>query len=329
MVELSYTDGIVVLHRGRIIYERYLNGMQPHTLHAWASGSKSVTGVLAALLAHEGLFDLQATVATYLPELARQRLWRRHAAAGHGHDYQRPVSGRRDRPCLGKPQLQHRARLARSAPRLHRPIFGVRSAADDAEGRRARRPLRLPDAEHRRAGLAAQAPAQPAAGADYARAHLVAAGRRARCFLDRGPHGRRNRRLGPADHAARHGPLWPTAAPAGRVQRPPDLARGGGRGHRTWGRPGCLCPRPGRRPRQPGLVLPCPVVAHPQRQPCLPCHGVRRADPVRRPGGPDGRGQVQLVIPRLRRQATSSTAPSPPCRRWAPGWPLQAHRSRQ
>jgi len=69
MVELSHTDGIVVLHHGKIIYERYLNGMQPHTLHAWASGSKSVTGVLAAMLAHEGLFDLDKLVSVYLPEL--------------------------------------------------------------------------------------------------------------------------------------------------------------------------------------------------------------------------------------------------------------------
>jgi CubicO group peptidase (beta-lactamase class C family) len=69
MVELSYTDGILVLQHGRIIYERYLNGMQPHTLHAWASGSKSVTGTLAALLAYEGLFDPDALVTSYLPEL--------------------------------------------------------------------------------------------------------------------------------------------------------------------------------------------------------------------------------------------------------------------
>jgi len=71
MVELSYTDGIVVLHYGQVIYERYLNGMQPHTLHAWASCSKSMTGTLAALLAHEGLFDPDALVAAYLPELAQ------------------------------------------------------------------------------------------------------------------------------------------------------------------------------------------------------------------------------------------------------------------
>ena len=69
MVKLSYTDGIVVLHQGRIIYEAYLNGMQPHTLHAWASASKSMTGVLAAMLAHEGILDPDAAVAAYLPEL--------------------------------------------------------------------------------------------------------------------------------------------------------------------------------------------------------------------------------------------------------------------
>jgi hypothetical protein len=69
MLELSYTDGIIVLHQGKMIYERYLNGMQVHTRHAWASGSKSMTGTLAAMLADEGLFDLEAPVTTYLPEL--------------------------------------------------------------------------------------------------------------------------------------------------------------------------------------------------------------------------------------------------------------------
>ena len=69
MVELSCTDGIVVLHQGKILYEAYLNGMQPHTLHAWASSSKSMTGVLAATLAHEGILDPDALVAAYLPEL--------------------------------------------------------------------------------------------------------------------------------------------------------------------------------------------------------------------------------------------------------------------
>jgi CubicO group peptidase (beta-lactamase class C family) len=69
MIEMSHTDGILVLHQGKIIYERYLNGMRAHSLHAWASASKSLTGTLAALLAQEGLFDLDALVPAYLPEL--------------------------------------------------------------------------------------------------------------------------------------------------------------------------------------------------------------------------------------------------------------------
>jgi len=69
MVELSFTDGIVVLHKGKIIYEKYINEMQEHTIHAWASSSKSMTGTLAALLAHEGLFNPDDVVVKYLPEL--------------------------------------------------------------------------------------------------------------------------------------------------------------------------------------------------------------------------------------------------------------------
>ena len=69
MVELSHTDSLVILQGGKIIYERYFNGMQGHTLHAWASGSKSLTGVLAAMVAQEGLFDPEAVVSDYLPKL--------------------------------------------------------------------------------------------------------------------------------------------------------------------------------------------------------------------------------------------------------------------
>ncbi len=69
MVEMSYTDGIIVLQHGKIIYERYLNGMRPQSLHAWASGSKSVTGVIAAQLVHEGVINPGDQVSMYLPEL--------------------------------------------------------------------------------------------------------------------------------------------------------------------------------------------------------------------------------------------------------------------
>lgn len=69
-LERTYTDALVVLHRGRIVYERYLNRMRPETPHLLFSITKSFTGLLAAQLAHEGVLDPQAPVTRYVPELA-------------------------------------------------------------------------------------------------------------------------------------------------------------------------------------------------------------------------------------------------------------------
>jgi CubicO group peptidase (beta-lactamase class C family) len=69
-LDLNYTDAIVVLHRGRIVYERYLGVMTPHTPHMSMSVTKSFVGTLAAMLVHEGKLDPAMTVARYIPELA-------------------------------------------------------------------------------------------------------------------------------------------------------------------------------------------------------------------------------------------------------------------
>jgi CubicO group peptidase (beta-lactamase class C family) len=66
----TYTDAIVVLHKGRVVYERYFNQMRPETPHLLFSVTKSFTGLLAAQLAHEGKIDPNALVTKYLPELA-------------------------------------------------------------------------------------------------------------------------------------------------------------------------------------------------------------------------------------------------------------------
>ncbi len=66
----TYTDALVVMHRGRIVYERYMNQMRPETPHLLFSVTKSFTGLLAAQLAHEGKIDLDAPVTKYVPELA-------------------------------------------------------------------------------------------------------------------------------------------------------------------------------------------------------------------------------------------------------------------
>lgn len=66
----NYTDGIVVLHRGTIVYERYLGVFDASKQHSAFSVTKSFVGTLAAMLAHEGKLDPQAAVIKYVPELA-------------------------------------------------------------------------------------------------------------------------------------------------------------------------------------------------------------------------------------------------------------------
>jgi CubicO group peptidase (beta-lactamase class C family) len=65
----NYTDGIVVLHRGRIVYERYFGALTSDGRHIAFSVTKSFFGTLAAMLIAEGKLDPAATVAHYLPEL--------------------------------------------------------------------------------------------------------------------------------------------------------------------------------------------------------------------------------------------------------------------
>lgn len=66
----NYTDGILTLHRGRIVYERYFGALDPDRQHIAYSVSKSFVGTLAVTLAVEGRLDDDALVSRYLPELA-------------------------------------------------------------------------------------------------------------------------------------------------------------------------------------------------------------------------------------------------------------------
>jgi CubicO group peptidase (beta-lactamase class C family) len=66
----NFTDGLVILHRGQIVYETYRGALEPHRPHLAMSVTKSFTGLLAAMLAHEGALDPAAPVREYLPELA-------------------------------------------------------------------------------------------------------------------------------------------------------------------------------------------------------------------------------------------------------------------
>ena len=66
----NYTDGILILHGGEIVYERYFGGLSETGKHAAMSMTKSLTGLLAEILVAEGRLDDAATVSSIIPELS-------------------------------------------------------------------------------------------------------------------------------------------------------------------------------------------------------------------------------------------------------------------
>lgn len=68
-LDQTFTDGFIVIHRGRIVFERYMNGMHERTPHLSQSVGKSLIGILAGIMAGRGEIDINAPIVTYLPEL--------------------------------------------------------------------------------------------------------------------------------------------------------------------------------------------------------------------------------------------------------------------
>ncbi|OWJ67237.1 serine hydrolase domain-containing protein [Inquilinus limosus] len=66
----SDTDGFLVLHRGAMVAEHYGHGQGPKTQHIVFSISKSITGLVAGILAGRGQLDPEAPVTAYVPEAA-------------------------------------------------------------------------------------------------------------------------------------------------------------------------------------------------------------------------------------------------------------------
>ena len=67
--DANYSDGVLVLHRGRIVYERYDGCLGPHTLHGVMSVTKSLTGLLGEMLVVADKLDETARVGALIPEL--------------------------------------------------------------------------------------------------------------------------------------------------------------------------------------------------------------------------------------------------------------------
>ena len=64
------TDGFVVLHKGRCVFETYSNGMGRHDPHIVFSVSKSMLGLLAGILVEKQIVDVEAPVTKYVPEMS-------------------------------------------------------------------------------------------------------------------------------------------------------------------------------------------------------------------------------------------------------------------
>ena len=66
----NYTDGLLILHQGQVVYEWYSGCLTDAGKHAAMSMTKSTVGLLAEILIAEGRLDDTAPVTDYLPELA-------------------------------------------------------------------------------------------------------------------------------------------------------------------------------------------------------------------------------------------------------------------
>jgi len=71
LLEATDTDGFLVLHRGKRVFERYLNRMTPASLHLSQSVGKSVVATTLGALWGKGEIDLDRPVQHYVPELAK------------------------------------------------------------------------------------------------------------------------------------------------------------------------------------------------------------------------------------------------------------------
>lgn len=67
--DANYSDGVIVLHHGRVVYERYDGCLGKDGLHGAMSVTKSLTGLLAEILVAEDTLDAEARVGALIPEL--------------------------------------------------------------------------------------------------------------------------------------------------------------------------------------------------------------------------------------------------------------------
>jgi CubicO group peptidase (beta-lactamase class C family) len=66
----TWTDAVLVMHDGRVVLERYFEGMREDMPHLLMSISKSIVGCVTGVLAEQGRLDTDAPITRYVPEIA-------------------------------------------------------------------------------------------------------------------------------------------------------------------------------------------------------------------------------------------------------------------
>ncbi|MFV1979278.1 MAG: serine hydrolase domain-containing protein, partial [Myxococcota bacterium] len=69
MLESTFTDGLLVLHDGAVLFEYYADAMKPSDTHLLMSVSKSLTSTLCGVFVERGLVKPEGAVVDYIEEL--------------------------------------------------------------------------------------------------------------------------------------------------------------------------------------------------------------------------------------------------------------------
>ena len=69
LFKANYANGLVIAQGQKVLHESYFGGFSEHDAHIWFSMSKSLASTAFGLLVDQGLVDLQASPAKYIPEL--------------------------------------------------------------------------------------------------------------------------------------------------------------------------------------------------------------------------------------------------------------------
>ncbi|MFL6693642.1 MAG: serine hydrolase domain-containing protein [Ramlibacter sp.] len=68
-LERTFTDSIVVMKSGKVVFETYADGQSPAIPHIWMSVSKSILGLVAGIVVGRGQLDVDAPLTEVIPEL--------------------------------------------------------------------------------------------------------------------------------------------------------------------------------------------------------------------------------------------------------------------